>query len=204
MGASVNQAAGFYHSYYTNGGQVPSIVATIGDSTFVHSGITALINAVYNRARFILVILDNSTTAMTGNQPTALTGRLPDNSSGIAVSLEKLVEGCGIRFLKTIDPYAVQEFIALLKEADAFTRDPDGGIAVIIARRPCLMNEKVQKKYVVSVSEKCTNCGVCLKTFECPAFVQGQDRVDINPTLCTGCGVCVHVCPSEAITIAMP
>ena len=204
MGASVNQAAGFYHSYYTNGGQVPSIVATIGDSTFVHSGVTALINAVYNRARFILVILDNSTTAMTGNQPTALTGRLPDNSSGIAVSLEKLVEGCGIRFLKTIDPYAVQEFIALLKEADAFSREADGGIAVIIAKRPCLMNEKVTKKYAVSVSEQCTNCGVCLKTFECPAFVQVQDRVEINTTLCTGCGVCVHVCPSEAITIAIP
>jgi indolepyruvate ferredoxin oxidoreductase alpha subunit len=204
MGASVNQAAGFYHSYTTNGGEIPSIVATIGDSTFVHSGLTALINAVYNRARFILVILDNSTTAMTGNQPTALTGRLPDNSSGIAVSLEKMVEGCGIRFLKTIDPYAVQDFIALLKEADAFTRDPDGGVAVIIAKRACLMNEKVKKKYRVSVSEECTNCGVCLKTFECPAFVQADDKVDINATLCSGCGVCMHVCPMEAITIETP
>jgi indolepyruvate ferredoxin oxidoreductase alpha subunit len=204
MGASVSQAAGFYHSYNTNGGQVPSIVATIGDSTFVHSGVAPLINAVYNRARFILVILDNSTTAMTGNQPTALTGRLPDNSCGIAVSLEKLVEGCGIRFLKTIDPYAVQEFTQLLKEADAFTRDPDGGVAVIIAKRPCLMNEKGQKKPPLIVSEECTNCGVCLNTFECPAFVQADDRVYINPTLCSGCGVCVYVCPSEAIKTATP
>jgi indolepyruvate ferredoxin oxidoreductase alpha subunit len=202
MGASVSQAAGFYHSYHTNGGEIPSIVATIGDSTFVHSGITGLVNAVYNRARFILVILDNSTTAMTGNQPTALTGRLPDNSNGNAISLVKLVEGCGIRFLKTIDPYAVQDFIALLKEADAFTRDPDGGIAVIIAKRPCLMNEKVKKKYRVTVTEECTDCGLCLKTFECPAFVQAEGKVDINPSLCSGCGVCVHVCPSEAIKTA--
>lgn len=204
MGGAVNQAAGFYHSYFRNGGQVPSIVATIGDSTFVHSGITALINAVYNRARFVLVILDNSTTAMTGNQPTALTGRLPDGAFGNAVSLDKLINACGIRFLKTVDPYQVQDFIEILKAADAFTRQDDGGIAVIIAKRPCLMNEKPEKKYAVSISEDCTGCGVCVKTFECPAFVQGEDRVSIDQTLCSGCGVCVSACPSQAIKISTP
>ncbi len=80
MGASINQAAGLYHSYAISGAELPPIVATIGDSTFIHAGVTGLINAVYNKARFILVILDNSTTAMTGNQPTAATGIRADGS----------------------------------------------------------------------------------------------------------------------------
>jgi len=202
MGGAVNQAAGFYHAYFRNGGQVPSIAATIGDSTFVHSGVPALINAVYNRARFILVILDNSTTAMTGNQPTALTGGLPDGKFGNAVSLEKLVAACGVRFLESVDPYAVATFVKVLKTAEAFTRQEDGGIAVIIARRPCLMNVKPEKTYSVFVSEDCTGCGVCVKTFECPALVPGDDAVRIDRTLCSGCGVCVHACPSNAIKLS--
>ena len=124
MGASINQAAGFYHSFRITGSESRSIVATIGDSTFIHSGITALINSVYNQARFILVILDNSTTAMTGNQPTAATGMLPGGSRGSSVDLGGMVRGCGIEFIKVIDPYEVLEFIALLKELLASSYSP--------------------------------------------------------------------------------
>ena len=201
MGASINQAAGFYHSFETNGKERPAIVATIGDSTFIHSGFSALINAVYNRARFVLVILDNSTTAMTGNQPTAATGKLPDGSSGNSISLEKIIESCGVTFLKVADPYDVQAFISLLKDADAFSRTEGGGVAVIIARHCCIMNVREQKKVTVTVSAACTGCQSCIKNFECPALMVEHERVVINQTLCNGCGVCIHACPVKAIEI---
>ena len=145
MGASINQAAGFYHSFKSTGSEAKPIVATIGDSTFIHSGITALINAVYNGARFILVILDNSTTAMTGNQPTAATGVRADGTSGSGIQLEKLLEGCGVTYIKTIDSYDVQQIISALKDADLYTRTQDGGIAVIISKHPCLVGSKPRK-----------------------------------------------------------
>jgi len=201
MGASINQAAGFYHSFKTNGNESRPIVATIGDSTFIHSGFAALINSVYNQARFILVILDNHTTAMTGNQPTAATGILPDGSAGNRLNLEKMIRGCGIRFLKVVDPYEVQGFISVLKDADTFTRAEDGGIAVIVARHPCIMNLKRQKKYTLTISQECTGCQSCIKNFECPALVPVNERVSINQMLCNGCGVCIHACPLEAIKI---
>lgn len=201
MGASINQAAGFFHSFKINGKERPPIVATIGDSTFIHSGFSALINAVYNSARFVLVILDNSTTAMTGNQPTAATGVLPDGSSGNSISLEKIIEGCGVNFLKVADPYDLPAFISLLKDADAFTQTDDGGVAVIIARHCCIMNVREQKKVTVTVSDACTGCQSCIKNFECPALMVENERVVINQTLCNGCGVCIHACPVEAIEI---
>jgi indolepyruvate ferredoxin oxidoreductase alpha subunit len=202
MGASINQAAGLYHAYAISGAELPPIVATIGDSTFIHSGSAALINAVYNKARFILVILDNSTTAMTGNQPTAATGIRADGSVGNSISLEKLIAGMGIGFLKVIDPYDVQGFISLLHDAQAFAGSENGGIAVIIARHPCIMNVREGKRYAVTVTDRCTGCRTCIKNFECPALVIGDDdRVTINHLLCTGCGVCLHACPAGAFEI---
>ncbi len=202
MGASINQAAGLYHSYAAGGAALPPIVATIGDSTFIHSGCTALINAVYNKARFILIILDNGTTAMTGNQPTAATGIRADGSAGNRVSPERLIEGMGIGFLRVIDPYDVQGFVSLLHDAQSFAGSEKGGIAVIISRHPCIMTVRDGKRYAVTVTEKCTGCRTCLKQFECPGLVVGDDdRVTINHLLCTGCGVCVHACPAGAIEI---
>ena len=204
MGASINQAAGFYHSFHISGSESRSIIATIGDSTFIHSGITALINSVYNQARFILVILDNSTTAMTGNQPTAATGMLPDRSSGTSIDLEVMVRGCGVEFIRVIDPYEVLDFIVLLKEAEQYTRAVDGGIAVIIARHDCLMNRdklQPQERHPLVVSAECTGCQYCIINFECPAlqYEPGKKKVVIDSALCTGCAVCLHVCPVNAI-----
>jgi len=204
MGASINQAAGFYHSFQITGSESRSIVATIGDSTFIHSGITALINAVYNKARFILVVLDNSTTAMTGNQPTAATGMLPDGTPGTSIALEQILSGCGIQFVTVIDPYDVTGFVNLLKEAEQFTRAVHGGIAVVIARHPCLMNRdkfRPDEKQSVWVAEECTGCQYCIKNFECPAlqFDSINKKVAIDGALCTGCAVCIYVCPVNAI-----
>jgi indolepyruvate ferredoxin oxidoreductase, alpha subunit len=199
MGASINQAAGFYHSFQSSGSEDTSIVATIGDSTFIHSGITALINAVYNGARFILVILDNSTTAMTGNQPTALTGVRADGTSASGLQLEKLLEGCGVTYIKSIDSYDVQSIVSTLKDADVYAKKQDGGIAVIISKHPCLVGSKQQKTFPVTVSDDCTGCQYCIKNFECPAIVCENSTVSINPVLCNSCGVCVNVCPVNAI-----
>ncbi len=206
MGASINQAAGFFHSFQITGSEGTSIVATIGDSTFLHSGITALINAVYNKARFILVILDNGTTAMTGNQPTAASGILPGGAVGNRVPLEQILAGCGITFIRIIDPYHIPSFITSLKEAEQFARSAHGGIAVLIARHDCLMNRDnvtSRPKPRVLVSLECTGCQYCIKNFECPAlkYDGGKKKVSIDETRCTGCAVCLQVCPVNAIKI---
>ena len=206
MGAAISQAAGFYHSFKNNSeDEVPDIVATIGDSTFFHSGIPALINAVVEGARFVLLILDNSTTAMTGNQPTPATGkRASGEISDKKVSINKVVEACGVEFVREEDPYNLKNFIELLKEAREYVRAPSGGIAVVIAKHPCLMDRDYRQrmtKLQVRITDKCKSCHYCIDNFECPALVEvpDEDRVTIDYSICTGCGVCVSVCPRKAI-----
>ena len=116
MGAAITMASGFYHAYKQDGVDQP-VVATIGDSTFYHSGTAGLLNAVYNDARFILVILDNLITAMTGMQPTPGIGIRADGSKGKAIPLERVVKGCGIDFIKEVDPYDTKAMGALMKQA---------------------------------------------------------------------------------------
>jgi indolepyruvate ferredoxin oxidoreductase alpha subunit len=205
MGAAITQAAGFYHAFRMKG-EVPPIAATIGDSTFYHAGVPALINAVHNEARFTLLILDNSTTAMTGNQPTPGLERLADGRRGKVVALEDLVLASGVRFLKVIDPYQLKEMIRAIKEADEATRSENGGVSVIIARHPCLINPEVKKMqgfYCMEVTEDCVACEICFQDFECPAISpdphSGMARIDQN--ICSGCGVCAQVCPQGAIRI---
>ncbi len=203
MGAAISQAAGFYHAYQMKG-ETPPIIATIGDSTFYHAGVPALINAVHNGARFVLLILDNSTTAMTGHQPTPGMGQLADGRQGKAVSLEDLVRASGVGHLKVIDPYELEETIRLIKEADQATGSDHGGISVIIARHPCVMNlgpGQKQKSHKMAITEDCVACGICSRDFECPAISQDPqtDLAKIDPNLCSGCGVCEKVCPQEAI-----
>jgi indolepyruvate ferredoxin oxidoreductase alpha subunit len=203
MGAAISQAAGLYHAYRMKG-EAPPIVATMGDSTFYHAGIPPLINAVHNGAKFILVILDNATTAMTGNQPTPGLGQLADGRQGKAVAIEELVKGAGVTYLKVLDPYRLDAMTRAIREADRFTRSESGGIAVLIARHPCLMNLRAVPRAEatrVQVTADCIACGICFQDFECPAIgpepASGTARIDEN--LCSGCGVCVQVCPQEAI-----
>jgi indolepyruvate ferredoxin oxidoreductase alpha subunit len=145
MGASITMATGFYQAYHQDGIKEP-VIATVGDSTFYHSGTTGLMNGVYNKARFILVILDNSITAMTGMQPTAGTGELPDGSPGNHIPLIDLVRGCGVTYIKELDPYELSGFISAIKEAGEYTMKEDGGIAVIIAKHPCILHTKNKRK----------------------------------------------------------
>jgi indolepyruvate ferredoxin oxidoreductase alpha subunit len=204
MGACIGQGAGFYHAYAAGGADFPTIVVTIGDSTFFHAGIPGLINAVFQGARFILVILDNATTAMTGHQPTPQLGVRADGSAGRKVLIPDLVRACGIRHLREIDPYDVAAFTAALNEADAFIRSPEGDIAVLIAGHPCIVNRaarEAQAIFAMSITDDCVGCRACIDAFECPAilFDEEDNRARIDENRCIGCGVCVHVCPTGAI-----
>jgi len=198
MGASVNQAAGLYHSFKQGQKSVPPIVATIGDSTFFHAGITGLINAVHQGASFVLLILDNGTVAMTGGQPTPAGG-----GPGKSIQIEEVVRGCGVDFIRTVDPYDIPLLIQLLKEADHYARGEEKGVAVIIARHPCLIyGARDEKKGggEIFIGEECDLCGLCTERFECPALCKGpQGGPIIIKTLCTNCGACLYVCPQGAI-----
>jgi indolepyruvate ferredoxin oxidoreductase alpha subunit len=203
MGAGVTLASGFYHAYHQDKKDIP-IVATMGDSTFFHSGTASLLSAVYNNARFILVILDNEITAMTGMQPTPGLGITADGSEGKKISLEELIKGCGVKWIQTVDPYDVEDLVKLLKDARKYTQRSDGGIAVIIARHPCLIRYPdvcMESPVKVEITEDCDGCQYCVDYFECPAFCMSEEKkcVEIDRNLCVDCGVCIHACPKGAI-----
>ena len=203
MGAAISQAAGFYHAY-KNAEKRPDIVATIGDSTFFHAGVPALIDAVNQNVRFVLVILDNRTTAMTGSQPTPATGKGAGGETLVQVDMETLVKGCGVQFLEVGDPYALDDFIGTVKKAVQFSRTR--GPAVVIARHPCIIDLTRQgqapEPITVTITDDCDGCGYCHQHFECPALIPVDDgkRTAVDPLVCNGCGVCLlGVCPKGAI-----
>jgi len=199
MGAAVGQAAGFYQAHRITG-QQRDIVATVGDSTFFHACIPPLVDAVTQGARFVLTILDNSTTAMTGNQPTPAHG----TAAGRQVSIEEVVKGCGVQFCRVADPLDLPGFTLLMKEAVAHSRTE--GLAVVIARSPCLVDRSVKnatRPQAVVEPSACSGCQLCTKQFECPALVYDSvtGKVSVDIMLCSGCAVCTEVCPTGAISI---
>ncbi|MCA1784885.1 MAG: indolepyruvate ferredoxin oxidoreductase subunit alpha, partial [Desulfobacteraceae bacterium] len=203
MGAGITMASGFWHAFQQDGKAKP-IVATMGDSTFFHSGTTGLINAVYNDARFVLVILDNGITAMTGMQPAITQGTRVDGRKGNAIALETIVKGCGVEYLQVVDPYDVDHTIAEIKKAHEWALSPEGGIAVIISRHPCvigLRDQALPEIFEVEITDECDDCGLCHLRFECPAMVRNPEKkkTEINPVLCSGCGVCLNICPKNAV-----
>jgi len=144
------------------------------------------------------------TTAMTGHQPTPQLGVRADGSAGRKVFIPDLVRACGVRHLREIDPYDVEAFTAALKEADSFIRSPEGDIAVLIARHPCIVNREArnaQAVFAVSITDDCAGCRACIDAFECPAilFDREKNRAQIDKNRCIGCGVCRYVCPTGAI-----
>jgi len=206
MGAAISQAAGFYHAY-KNEEKRPDIVATIGDSTFFHAGVPPLIDAVVQQVKFVLVILDNRTTAMTGSQPTPTSGRGACGEPLEAVDIESLIRGCGVKYCKQGNPYQVNEFIDLMKDAVRYSRE--NGPAVVISRYPCVIDlarkGETTEHIPVKVTEDCDGCAYCVKQFECPALIFHEDEdkdekyVSIDRILCVDCGVCLNVCPKGAI-----
>lgn len=192
MGASVSMAAGINKAVKT------PIIAFIGDSTFFHSGMPGLAHAVFNNHKFLLVIMDNSITAMTGHQPT------PSMNSGLTdvsmthIDLEKVVEGLGVKYVEVIKPKSIKKTKAAIEEALNFD-----GVSVIISREPCplyMSKVKKQKRPVFTIDqEKCTLHKDCINDWACPAFFLDGESVRINPDLCVGCAVCMQVCPENAI-----
>jgi indolepyruvate ferredoxin oxidoreductase alpha subunit len=189
MGASIGMAGGAERAQGREFSK--NTVAVLGDSTFIHSGITALVDAVYNRENITVLILDNRITGMTGHQQNPASGKDIHGEPAPAVNLEKLCESCGVEHVRVVDPFDLKATEKALREETA--RD---GVSVIIARRPCALLEKtVTPPYVI---DGCKNCGACLK-LSCPALERRADRVIINPALCNGCGMCAQVCPFGAI-----
>lgn len=189
MGASIGMAHGFKKA--TNGES--KNVAVIGDSTFLHSGVTGLINAVYNQSGITLIILDNSTTGMTGHQQHPATGKNLKGEPAPVVLLDELCKACGVKDLQIVDAYDVKAVEAAVKAATASEE-----VSVIIAQRPCALLDK-SKKPTVKV-DGCRNCGICMR-LGCPAISKGEDGVKIDPNQCTGCGVCMQVCPFGALSL---
>jgi len=205
MGACISQGVGFYHAYaQDHADNFPTVVVTIGDSTFFHSGITALINAVIQRARIIVVILDNSITAMTGGQPVPHLGISATGAETKAIPIEPLVKASGVEFLECCDPYDNQRFEELLRAADAHIRAPAGSVAVLIARHGCMMQPGVlqqQPRYTISIATTCSGCRRCVDAFECPALSMDTNNkiAVVDHDRCVGCGACIPVCPVNAI-----
>ena len=192
MGSSVDTSGGF--SQVTD----KKVIAFIGDSTFFHSGISGLINAVYNNHNFTLVILDNGTTAMTGHQPHPGVDMKQLNLDGYGrVSIEAIVKAIGVQHVAVIKPYKVKKSTEALKEAINFK-----GVSVIISEEMCTLYAqalKLSKRKPFHVSEKCKDHKDCINSLACPAFYIWNERVKIDPNLCTGCAVCAQICPENAI-----
>ena len=187
MGASVSMAHGFNKALGTAKGSV----AVIGDSTFIHSGITGLINSVYNKGTSTVIILDNSITGMTGHQNNPVNGKTITGDPTVAVNLEALCSAVGVKHVVVVDCNDLKELERVIKEES--DRDE---VSVIIARTPCmLLNKEIKKPYIVS---DCKNCGACLK-LGCPAIEKKEKNVVINRELCTACGLCASLCKFSAI-----
>jgi len=192
MGSSVGTACGF--SKATD----QKVIAFIGDSTFFHSGIPGLINAVFNNCNFTLVILDNGTTAMTGHQPNPGVDMTRLNMAGYGrVSIEKVVRAVGVPHVTIVKPYKVKKSVEQIREAVNFK-----GVSVIISEEVCALYAKalkLPKRKPFRVSEKCQNHRDCINRLACPAFYVWEEKVTIDADLCTGCALCAQICPENAI-----
>jgi indolepyruvate ferredoxin oxidoreductase alpha subunit len=189
MGASISLASGIRF-----GGETEGICASLGDSTFLHGGMTGLLNAAYNKARITVTILDNSTTAMTGHQPHPGTGVTATGEPTVQVSLEGLARALGAGLVETVDPYDLEGTM------EGFQRAKDyPGLSVVIARQPCVIKARRSgtRPRAFQVSDECQGCRICVE-YGCPAIEFEGEMAKIN-NLCTGCGTCAQICPSSAI-----
>jgi indolepyruvate ferredoxin oxidoreductase alpha subunit len=192
MGSSISIASGIFHA-----GEKRPICCSIGDSTFFHTGMNSLLNAVINKADITVTILDNRITAMTGHQPNPGVGFTATGESTVQVSLAELCRAMGAGFVSVVDPYNLEETQKAFKAAKEFK-----GTAVVIARQPCVISGKragiKQVPHIVD-PEKCEGCKQCVK-FGCPAVeFDEENKCTVITALCSGCGVCAQICKFEAI-----
>jgi indolepyruvate ferredoxin oxidoreductase alpha subunit len=194
MGASIGTAQGISKA---TGRET---IAIIGDSTFFHAGIPGLVNAVYNKSKVVTVVLDNLATAMTGHQPHPGTGVTGMHEATERILVEKVAEGCGVKYVKVIDPFKTKEAAAVLREALK-----QSGPSVVVFRAPCtLMTIREKRRRGIKVeptriNDRCTSCMACIKLLGCPAILVEEGKVKIDENSCAACGLCVSVCPYEAI-----
>jgi len=191
MGAGIGQALGMERA-----GIKSKVVAVIGDSTFMHSGITGLVDAVYNNGHITILILDNRTTAMTGHQEHPGTGISAQGQETFAVDIESLCRGIGVKDVKVINAFDLKALRAGVR--DSLDR-PE--VSVIIVRGSCAMQVRKRANLRKVDIEKCDQCGVCLR-LGCPAIQSTDGQVFIEPTLCAGdiCTICEQLCPQKAIS----
>jgi indolepyruvate ferredoxin oxidoreductase alpha subunit len=198
MGAGIGVAHGAAQA-----GSPERHVAVIGDSTFFHSGIPPLINAVYNNSPIVTVILDNRVTGMTGHQDNPGTGRTLLGKESVVVELEPLVKACGVKHVQTVPAYDVKAIEKALKEYIKLNEP-----SVLIAVEPCALLPEVRKRWVPLevLADKCNGCTLCFR-IGCPAILKSEEldektqrpKALIDASMCTGCEVCAEICPRDAI-----
>jgi indolepyruvate ferredoxin oxidoreductase alpha subunit len=192
MGASVSGIHGFSKSQ--NGAADNKTVAVIGDSTFMHSGITGLVNMAYNESNATVIIVDNSITGMTGHQQNPTTGFNLKGDPCAKIDLETLCRAVGIKRVRVVDPYNLKQCDEAIKEELA-ANEP----SVIISRRPCALLKYVKHKAPLAVDqEKCVGCKACMK-IGCPAISFADGKAKVDATQCVGCGVCEQLCKFGAL-----
>lgn len=196
MGSSIANAIGLAKA----GGETRPIVATIGDSTMLHSGIPALIDAVYNDANITVILLDNHITAMTGGQNHAATGKTLRGVQGPRIDFEELIKAIGVKWVKRADSYDLSAMLRTFREATEYQ-----GVSVVISDRPCVLDPvKIRGERMEVDSESCVACQACMN-LGCPAIMwsdewyDGHHKVRIDPDGCIGCSLCAQVCPTNSI-----
>lgn len=195
MGADITMAQGFFHAENDR-----HCFSFIGDSTFFASGITGVVNAVYNQARQTICILDNSTTAMTGHQPHPGTGVTMMGEITEKISIEKILKAVGVEPVVTVNPFNLEESIAAVKECDSHE-----GVSAVIFKSPCIALlrkeefKEFRKPALCVENEKCVGCKKCINEIGCPAFGMNGKKARIDSSLCTGCSLCPQICPVNAI-----
>jgi len=195
MGSSIGNAIGM-----SKAGDTKPVMATIGDSTFLHAGIPGLIDAVYNQANITVLLLDNHITAMTGGQQHPGTGKTLRGEDAPKVDYEALVRAIGVSWVRSVDSYDLAAMYQTLREAIAYR-----GVSVIISNRPCVLDPvKIKGPALAIVNEQCNACQSCMN-LGCPALTWGEDsfegrhKVKIDQSLCIGCTLCAQVCTVDCI-----
>ena len=191
MGASIGATHGF--NKMLGAASESKTVAVIGDSTFMHSGMTGLANVAYNQSNSTVIILDNSITGMTGHQQNPSTGLNIKGDPAGKIDLESLCRAMGINRVRVVDPYDLKACDVAIKEELA-AAEP----SVIISRRPCALLKNVKHKPPLKVdASKCIGCKSCMK-IGCPAISMVDGKARVDQTQCVGCGVCSQLCPKKA------
>ncbi|MBC8466457.1 MAG: 4Fe-4S dicluster domain-containing protein [Deltaproteobacteria bacterium] len=201
MGSGIGSAHGLSHAVQGNGDK--TIVTYLGDSTFLHAGMPALLNAVYNQSNITVIIADNRTTAMTGGQEHAGTGVTLQGNQYSPVQIPEIVKSLGVQSIHEVDPFDYKETFNALKNAFEYR-----GVSVVIGTRACRMfPDKIKEEPYKVLLDSCNGCGMCFSIY-CPGIIVSEEKTDkgknkaaIDPFVCTGCSFCVQICPVDAIIL---